>query len=119
MTPPEETHMMDNQPRPDAAPSATTEPAAAAASRGVRALAGVAVAIVGVVAAANPNSAVLRALNQAMPQLADAIPTLITACGAVLAAFSQPPKLLRRKRSTTRSHVKGAAAHSARCPPAR
>jgi hypothetical protein len=30
-------------------------------------------------------------------QLADAVPTLITACGAVLAAFSQPPKLVRRR----------------------
>jgi hypothetical protein len=39
---------------------------------------------------------VLRALNQAMPQLADAVLTLITACGAVLATFLQPPKLLRR-----------------------
>ena len=63
---------------------------------GVRALMGVAVAIVGVLAAVNPDSLVLRALHQAMPQLADAIPTLIAACGAVLAAFSQPPKLLRR-----------------------
>jgi hypothetical protein len=57
---------------------------------------GALVAIVGVVAAANPDNAVLRALNQAMPQLVDGIPTLITACGAVLAAFSQPPKLRRR-----------------------
>ncbi len=63
---------------------------------GVRALVGVAVAIVGVLAAVNPDSVFLRALNQAMPQLADAIPTLITACGAVLAAFSQPPKFRRR-----------------------
>jgi hypothetical protein len=57
-----------------------------------------AMAIVGVLAAAKPESAALKALNHAMPQLADAIPTLITACGAALAAFSQPPKLRRHRR---------------------
>ena len=67
-----------------------------AAAAGARALVGVAVAIVGVLTAVNPNSVLLRAVNQAMPQLADTIPTLITACGAVLAAFSQPPRLQRR-----------------------
>jgi hypothetical protein len=75
----------------------TTEPGATSGSRGARALVGAGVAIVGVLAAVNPESAVLRALNLAMPQLADAIPTLITACGAILAAFSQPPKLVRRR----------------------
>ncbi len=65
--------------------------------RGARALAGVAIAIVGVLAAANPNSAVLRALNQAMPHLADALPALITAVGALVAAFSPPPKVRRRR----------------------
>ena len=73
-----------------------------AAAAGARALVGVAVAIVGVLTAVNPNSVVLRAMNQAMPQLADAIPTLITACGAVLAAFSQPPRLQRRPRAESR-----------------
>jgi hypothetical protein len=60
---------------------------------------GAAIAIVGVVAAAKPESAVLRALHQAMPQIADAVPALITACGAIVAAFSQPPKLRRRPRA--------------------
>ena len=65
--------------------------------RGTQAVVGAAVAIVGVIAAANPQSAVLRALNHAAPQLADAVPTVITACGAIIAALSQPPRL-RRKR---------------------
>lgn len=89
--------MNPNQEGPDVAATSTTEPLATDRSRGARALIGAAVAIVGVVAAANPNSAVLRALSQAMPQLADAIPTVITACGAVLAAFSQPPKMVRKR----------------------
>jgi hypothetical protein len=80
-----------------------------AAAAGARALVGVTVAIVGVLTAVNPNSVLLRAVNHAMPQLADAIPTLITACGAVLAAFSQPPRLQRRpgaeSREPTTLHV--------------
>jgi hypothetical protein len=86
------------------APAATVTPETNAAesvagvgSHGVRALTGAAIAIVGVVAAANPESAVLRALHQAMPQIADAVPVLITACGAIVAAFSQPPRLQRRR----------------------
>jgi hypothetical protein len=81
----------------------TTEPvteeqrATGDTTRGVRALVGVAVAIVGVLAAAKPESAVLKALSQTMPQVADAVPALITTCGAVLAAFSPPPKLVRRR----------------------
>jgi hypothetical protein len=76
-----------------------------AAAAGARALVGVALAIVGVLTAVNPNSVVLRAVNQAMPQLADALPTLITACGAVLAAFSQPPRLQRRPSADSRERA--------------
>jgi len=63
--------------------------------RGSRAVFGAVVAVVGVLAATNPQSAVLKALNEAAPQLADAVPTLITACGALIAAFSHPPQLGR------------------------
>jgi hypothetical protein len=85
--------MLGNQAGSDASARSTTEHVAI----GARALVGVAIAIVGVLAAANPDSAVLRALYVAMPQLADAVPTLITVCGALFAAFSQPPKLVRRR----------------------
>jgi hypothetical protein len=93
--------MTQNQTELDAEPTApaaadTTESLTAAGSRGTRALMGAAIAIVGVIAAANPESAVLRALHQAMPQIADAVPALITACGAIVAAFSQPPRIPRR-----------------------
>ena len=81
-------------PSEESAP-ATVMAVVPAAAAGARALIGVAVAIVGVLAAVNPDNVLLRAVTQAMPQLADAIPTLITACGSVLAAFSQPPKLRR------------------------
>lgn len=94
--------MTENQAGPDATATMQptgTEPVAIGATGGMRALVGAAVAIIGVLAAVNPDSVVLRALNQAMPQLAEAVPTVITACGAVLAAFSQPPKLLRRRTS--------------------
>ena len=63
--------------------------------RGTRAVMGVVVAVAGALAAANPQNPVLQAVNSAVPQLADAVPTLITACGALIAAFSQPPQLGR------------------------
>ena len=63
---------------------------------GRRAVAGAVIAVLGVLAAANPGSAVLRALHDAAPVLADTLPTVITACGAVIAAFSQPPRLGRQ-----------------------
>ena len=62
---------------------------------GTQAMLGAVVAVVGVLAAANPQSVVLKAINDAVPQLATVVPTLITACGAVIAALSQPPKLGR------------------------
>ena len=62
---------------------------------GTQAVFGAAVAIVGVLAAANPQSVLLRAINEAVPRLANAVPTVITACGAIIAAFSQPPRLRR------------------------
>ena len=62
---------------------------------GVNAMLGAVVAVVGVFAAANPQNAWLKAINDAVPRLASAIPALITTCGAVIAAFSQPPRLRR------------------------
>ena len=63
--------------------------------RGWRALLGAAIAVVGVLAAANPQNPVIQAVNVAVPQVADAVPTLVTACGALIAAFSHPPQLGR------------------------
>jgi len=54
---------------------------------------GAVMAVVGVLAAAKPNSVLLRAISDAVPQLATAVPTVITACGAIIAALSQPPRL--------------------------
>ena len=82
----------------DAAVIVGTELTASTETRsGARALAGAAIAIVGVLAAVYPQSVFLRALHQAMPQIADAIPTLITACGAIVAALSEPPRGRRRR----------------------
>lgn len=67
--------------------------------RGVQALVGAAVAIIGVLAAANPTSVILKALGEAVPQLAASLPTVITACGAIVAALSQPPELKRGRSS--------------------
>jgi hypothetical protein len=61
--------------------------------RGVQALVGAAIAIIGVLAAANPTSQLLKALGEAVPQLAASLPTVITACGAIVAALSDPPDL--------------------------
>jgi hypothetical protein len=74
-------------------------PVQAGRPKGVQALFGAAVAIIGVLAAANPTSAILKALGEAVPQLAASLPTVITACGAIVAAMSQPPEL-RRGRSS-------------------
>ncbi|HYC51596.1 MAG TPA: DUF2188 domain-containing protein [Gemmatimonadaceae bacterium] len=65
--------------------------------RGMQALAGAAIAIIGVLAAANPTSALLKALAEAVPQLAATLPTVITACGAIVTALSQPPELGGRR----------------------
>ena len=59
--------------------------------KGLRALVGVLIAMIGALAAAYPDSPALQALNQAVPRLADILPTLITIYGAILAGFSQPP----------------------------
>lgn len=62
---------------------------------GRQAIAGAVIAILGVIAAANPRSLFLRALSDAAPQLATAIPAVISACGATIAALSPPPRLTR------------------------
>ena len=63
---------------------------------GTQAVVGAVLAMVGVLAAANPQNLILTAISQAAPQLAAAVPTVITACGALIAAFSAPPKLTER-----------------------
>ncbi|MBA3891014.1 MAG: hypothetical protein H0X64_10830 [Gemmatimonadaceae bacterium] len=60
---------------------------------GTQAVVGALLAIVGVLAAANPGNLVLVAISEAAPHLAHAVPTVITACGAIIAAFSAPPKM--------------------------
>ena len=65
--------------------------------QGGQALLGVAVAIVGALAAANPANALLVTLNTVVPELAAALPPVLTACGAILAAVSDPPGAGRKK----------------------
>lgn len=65
--------------------------------KGIQALFGAAVAIIGVLAAANPTSVLLKALGEAVPQLAASLPTVLTACGAIVAAMSDPPELAKRR----------------------
>jgi hypothetical protein len=65
--------------------------------KGLRALVGAAVAIVGVLSAAYPTSTLLKALSDAVPQLASALPVVLTACGSIVAALSPPPDLSRRR----------------------
>jgi hypothetical protein len=62
---------------------------------GSQAVVGAMLAVVGVLAAANPQNLILQAISAAAPQLADAVPTLITVCGAIIAACSTPPNLRR------------------------
>ena len=70
---------------------------AAGKPKGGTALLGVAMAIVGALAAVHPTSAVLVALSEEVPRLAAALPPVITACGAILAAVSEPPGVGRRR----------------------
>src|SRR5688500_15798854 len=71
-------------------------------SNGTQAVVGALIAIVGALASANPDSVLLQALTDAVPQLASAVPTVITACGAIIAAFSNPPKLGRQRDAVSR-----------------
>ena len=64
---------------------------------GGRALLGAAIAMLGALATVHPANALLVALNEVVPQLASALPPVVTACGALLAAMSEPPKMTRRK----------------------
>jgi hypothetical protein len=65
--------------------------------KGLRALLGAAVAIIGVLATSHPHSVLLKALSESLPELATALPTVITACGAIVAALSEPPELSRKR----------------------
>jgi len=65
--------------------------------KGARALLGAAVAILGALAGVNPANHLLVALGEAVPLLAASLPPVITACGAILAAMSEPPEVARRK----------------------
>ena len=65
--------------------------------KGGRALLGVAMAIVGALAAVHPANVLLVALHEVVPQLAATLPPVITACGALLAAMSEPPRMARRQ----------------------
>ena len=60
-----------------------------------QAIAGALIAILGVLAAGNPESTLLRALSEAAPHLAT-IPMAISAVGAIIAALSQPPRIGRK-----------------------
>ena len=77
------------------ATSRTAEPVGDPTGR--RALLGAAIAMVGALATVHPTSALLVTLSEVVPQLAAALPPVITACGALLAALSEPPKMKRRK----------------------
>lgn len=65
---------------------------------GTQAVVGAVLAVVGVIAAANPQNLILQAISNAAPQLAHAVPTVITTCGAIIAAFSTPPRMAGRRR---------------------
>jgi hypothetical protein len=60
---------------------------------GTQALIGAMLAVVGGLAAAYPGNLVIAAIAEAAPALAQAVPTVLTALGAIIAAFSAPPRL--------------------------
>ena len=64
---------------------------------GTQAVIGAVVAIIGVLSAAHPTSVLLKALGEAVPQLASVLPVVLTACGSIVAALSDPPDLTGRR----------------------
>lgn len=66
-------------------------------AKGTQAVIGAVVAIIGVLSAAHPTSALLKALSEAVPQLASVLPVVLTACGSIVAALSDPPDLTGRR----------------------
>lgn len=50
-------------------------------------------AIAGLVLSTHPDSQVAQAVNRALPQIGAILPPLMAACGTIVAAVSQPPKL--------------------------
>jgi hypothetical protein len=64
------------------------------ALQGLRALLGAAIAMVGALVTVHPTNTLLVALHQVLPQLAVALPPVVTVCGALLAALSEPPRMV-------------------------
>lgn len=67
------------------------------APQGLRALLGAAIAMVGALVTVHPTNTLLVALHQVLPQLAIALPPVVTVCGALLAALSEPPRMGGRR----------------------
>ena len=62
---------------------------------GAQAVVAAITAIAGLVLCTHPTNPVAQAVSRAIPQLGEALPPLIAACGTIVAAISQPPKLGR------------------------
>ena len=81
------------------APSSSNQPDGGAPTEGTRvsglqSILAAGAAITGVVAAANPNNAIVRALSNAIPVFGGTLPSLVAAIGSIVAAFSRPPRLV-------------------------
>ena len=63
------------------------------AGKGIQAVIAALTAIAGLFVCTHPDSSVAQAVNRAIPQIGVALPPLIAACGTIIAAISQPPKL--------------------------
>jgi len=63
------------------------------APQGWRALLEAAIAMVGALVTVHPTNTLLVALHQVLPQLAMALPPVVTARGTLLAALSEPPRM--------------------------
>lgn len=61
--------------------------------RGGTAVVAALTAIAGLFLSTNPDSQIAQAVCRAVPQIGAALPPLIAACGTIVAAISQPPKL--------------------------
>jgi hypothetical protein len=69
---------------------------AAGGASGLQSILAGATALAGLFTAIRPTSAVAQALTQALPTVGGYLPPLIAACATVVAAFSHPPRWIKR-----------------------
>jgi hypothetical protein len=64
-------------------------------STGIQAVIAATTALAGLVLMVDPTNPVAQGISRALPQIGAALPPILAACGTIVAAISQPPRLRR------------------------